>query len=166
ARPRARPVRHDSTRQLRRARGDDGSHGAADRAASRGHASRRDEDLARRRPAREPAADRAEAGPGGRSLVASDERARLLARVKGDSSLLTFPCELPIKVLGRNEAAFREAAIAIVRAHYGDEHRVAEQLSREGSYLSLTITVRAASREQIDAVYNDLVAAPQVMMVL
>ena len=86
--------------------------------------------------------------------------------MKGDSSVLAFPCELPIKVLGRNETAFREAAIAIVRAHYGDEHRVAEQLSREGSYLSLTITVRAASRAQIDAFYNELVAAPQILMVL
>lgn len=86
--------------------------------------------------------------------------------MSADSSLLTFPCELPIKVLGRNEAAFREAAIAIVRSHYGEDHRVAEQRSREGAYLSLTITVRAASREQIDAVYNDLVAAPQILMVL
>jgi hypothetical protein len=86
--------------------------------------------------------------------------------VSGDSSLLEFPCELPIKVLGRNESAFRAAAIAIVRAHYGEEHRVAEQLSREGVYLSLTITVRAASREQVDAVYHDLVAAPQILMVL
>jgi putative lipoic acid-binding regulatory protein len=86
--------------------------------------------------------------------------------VSGDSSLLVFPCELPIKVLGRNEAAFRHAALAVVRAHYGAEHRVAEQLSREGSYLSLTITVRAASREQIDAVYSDLVATPEILMVL
>ncbi len=86
--------------------------------------------------------------------------------MRNDSSPLTFPCELPIKVLGRNEAAFRDAAIAIVRAHYGDAHRVAEQLSREGAYLSLTITVPAASREQIDAVYLDLVAAPQILLVL
>ena len=86
--------------------------------------------------------------------------------MSAESSLLTFPCDLPIKVLGRNEAAFRDAAIAIVSAHYGAQHRVAEQLSREGAYLSLTITVRAASREQVDAVYNDLVAAPQILMVL
>ena len=65
-----------------------------------------------------------------------------------DSSLLVFPCELPIKVLGRNEAAFRDAALAIVRAHYGEEHRVAEQQSREGAYLSLTITVRAHDRNR------------------
>jgi putative lipoic acid-binding regulatory protein len=86
--------------------------------------------------------------------------------VSRDSSLLVFPCELPIKVLGRNEPAFRAAAMAIVRAHYGEQHRVTEQLSRENAYLSLTITVRAESREQIDAVYNDLVAAPQIMIVL
>jgi len=86
--------------------------------------------------------------------------------VTSDPSLLTFPCELPIKVLGRNEPAFREAAIAIVRAHYGAQHSVAEQLSRQGAYLSLTITVRASSREQVDAIYHDLVAEPQILMVL
>ena len=83
-----------------------------------------------------------------------------------DPSLLSFPCDLPIKVLGRNDSAFREAAITIVRAHYGTEHTVAEQLSRQGAYLSLTITVRAQSREQIDAVYRDLVGEPQILMVL
>ena len=45
-----------------------------------------------------------------------------------DLSLLTFPCDLPIKVLGRNEPEFRAAALAVVRAHYGDEHVVAEPL--------------------------------------
>ena len=83
-----------------------------------------------------------------------------------DTSLLSFPCDLPIKVLGRNEPAFREAALAIVRSHYGDAHRVSEQLSRQGAYLSLTITVRAATREQADAVYHDLVAEPLILMVL
>jgi putative lipoic acid-binding regulatory protein len=73
---------------------------------------------------------------------------------------------LPIKVLGRNDSAFREAAVAIVRAHYGAEHTIVEQLSRQGAYLSLTITVRAQSREEIDAVYRDLVGEPQIIMVL
>jgi putative lipoic acid-binding regulatory protein len=86
--------------------------------------------------------------------------------VTPDPSLLSFPCDLPIKVLGRNHPAFREAAIAIVRAHYGAEHTVAEQPSRQGAYLSLTITVRAQSREQIDAVYRDLVGEPQILLVL
>jgi putative lipoic acid-binding regulatory protein len=86
--------------------------------------------------------------------------------VTAENTLLTFPCDLPIKVLGRNDSAFRATAIAIVRAHYGDEHRVVEQLSRQGAYLSLTITVRAETREQVDAVYQDLVADPLIVMVL
>jgi uncharacterized protein len=86
--------------------------------------------------------------------------------VTSEPSLLTFPCDLPIKVLGRNDPAFRATALRIVRAHYGEAHSVAEQLSRQGAYLSLTITVRAATREQVDAVYHDLVAEPLILMVL
>jgi putative lipoic acid-binding regulatory protein len=85
---------------------------------------------------------------------------------ESNESPLQFPCELPIKVFGRNEEGFRDAALAIVRAHYGSEHRVAEQQSKQGSYLSLTITVRAESRAQIDAIYQDLVASEQILMVL
>jgi uncharacterized protein len=79
---------------------------------------------------------------------------------------LSFPCDLPIKVFGRNNDTFRTAALAIVRARYGDAHRVSEQVSRQGSYLSLTITVRAESRDEIDAVYHALVASEHVLMVL
>jgi putative lipoic acid-binding regulatory protein len=81
-------------------------------------------------------------------------------------SLLTFPCDLPIKVFGRNESEFRAAALAIVRAHYGAEHSVTEQESKQGKYVSLTITVHAQSRAQVDAVYHDLVASEQILMVL
>lgn len=83
-----------------------------------------------------------------------------------DSTLLTFPCELPIKVFGRNVARFRDAALAIVRARYGEVPRVTEHASREGSYLALTITVCATSRAEIDAVYEALCASDDVLMVL
>jgi hypothetical protein len=83
-----------------------------------------------------------------------------------EPSLLTFPCDLPIKVFGRNDPSFRDATIAIVRAHYGDEFTVAEQPSAQDTYLSFTITVRAENREQVDAVYHDLVASDQILMVL
>ena len=82
-----------------------------------------------------------------------------------DDTLLTFPCDLPIKIFGRNEPAFRDAALAIVRAHY-PAHTVAEQPSRKGNYLSLTVTVHADSREQVDALYAALVASDDVLIVL
>ena len=81
-------------------------------------------------------------------------------------SLLEFPSDIPIKVFGRNEPEFRHAVLAIVEVHYGAAYSVAEQQSKQGSYASLTITVRAESRAQIDAVYKDLVAHELVLMAL
>jgi putative lipoic acid-binding regulatory protein len=83
-----------------------------------------------------------------------------------DESLLAFPCDVPIKVFGRNEPAFRDAVLAIINAHYGSAYRLAEQRSKQGAYLSFTITVRVETRAEIDAVYQDLVAHEQVLMAL
>ncbi len=84
----------------------------------------------------------------------------------GRESLLEFPCDLPIKVFGRNDEGFRAAVIAIVEQHFGAAYSVAEQQSKQGSYLSLTVTVRAESRAQADAVYATLVAHELVLMAL
>lgn len=83
-------------------------------------------------------------------------------------SLLQFPCDLPVKVFGRNEAQFRRAALAIVERHFGTAgtENVSEQLSRRESYASLTIVVRAESREQIDALYRELSSSADILMVL
>lgn len=85
-----------------------------------------------------------------------------------EESLLRFPCDLPIKVFGRNGAAFREAAIAIVERHFGelDSADVSEQLSRRESYVSLTIVVHAESRAQVDALYRELTSSDDILMVL
>jgi hypothetical protein len=87
--------------------------------------------------------------------------------MSGESeSLLQFPTDVPIKVFGRNDSDFRGAVLAIVEAHYGAAYRLAEHHSKQGNYVSLTITVRAESRAQIDAVYQDLVASEQILMAL
>jgi putative lipoic acid-binding regulatory protein len=81
-------------------------------------------------------------------------------------SLFTFPCDVPIKAFGYNAAGFRAAAAAVVHAHFGNAFTISEQVSRNGKYLSLTITVRAQSRVQLDAVYHALVASDDILMVL
>jgi len=85
-----------------------------------------------------------------------------------EESVLSFPCDIPVKVLGRNADAFRTAATDIVRSHYRDlgEAQLAEQLSRNGSFLSITFIVRAQSRDQVDALYRDLSASDNILMVL
>lgn len=84
----------------------------------------------------------------------------------GGGSLLEFPCDVPIKVFGRNDPAFRAAAATVANAHYLGAHTITEQISRNGNYLSLTITVRAQSRAELDAIYHALVASSDILMVL
>jgi uncharacterized protein len=83
-----------------------------------------------------------------------------------DESLLKFPTDLPVKVFGRNDAEFRAAVIEIVEKHYGKAYTLAELPSKQSAYLSLTITVRAESRAQVDALYQDFVANERILMAL
>jgi putative lipoic acid-binding regulatory protein len=85
-----------------------------------------------------------------------------------EQSLLAFPCELPVKVMGRTQAGYAQAVIEVVMRHAADfdPASVSARLSRQGTYLSLTLTVRAVSREQMDALYRELCDHPMVTMVL
>jgi uncharacterized protein len=83
-------------------------------------------------------------------------------------SPLKFPCSFPIKVMGRHEADFEALVISMVSGHVGEipPDRVRTRASSSGRYLSVTVTVIAESREQLDNVYRTLTAAEQVLFVL
>lgn len=85
-----------------------------------------------------------------------------------DESLLSFPCELPVKVLGRNAPTFRDEARSIVRKHYAEigEEAISVQHSRNETYLAMTFIVSAQSREEVDALYRELTASDEILMVL
>ena len=84
------------------------------------------------------------------------------------SSLIEYPCDFPIKVMGKTQAGVAQAILALVKRHAPDfdETTVGMRPSREGKYLSLTFTIRATSREQLDAIYTDLSDHPMVNMAL
>ena len=88
--------------------------------------------------------------------------------VVADDSPLAFPCEFPIKVMGRKQPRFVQAVTGIVRKHAPefDAATVEMRPSRQGKYLSVTCVVRATSREQLDALYQELCDHPDVVMVL
>jgi putative lipoic acid-binding regulatory protein len=78
---------------------------------------------------------------------------------------LQFPCSFPIKVMGRNGAAFTETIADIFQRHAGGgEISTVGRLSKGGKYLSLTVTLTATSREQLDALYRELNAHELVLM--
>ncbi|RMG31318.1 MAG: DUF493 domain-containing protein [Gammaproteobacteria bacterium] len=81
---------------------------------------------------------------------------------------LQFPCDFPIKVMGRASSSFELKVVEIVRRHVPDlgEGAVRSRLSREGKFVSITVTIRARSREQLDALYRELTADEDILMVL
>jgi putative lipoic acid-binding regulatory protein len=83
-------------------------------------------------------------------------------------SLLKFPCSFPIKVVGRHEPGFEALVLALVRAHVGEirAEQVRRRASATGRFLSLTVTVDAQSREQLDDLYRTLTSTEQVLFVL
>jgi len=85
-----------------------------------------------------------------------------------ETSLLEYPCDFPIKILGHTQAGFAQAILEIVRRHVPDFDSGSIELraSRRRKYLSVTCTVRAASREQLDGLYRELCDHPMVVMVL
>lgn len=83
-------------------------------------------------------------------------------------SLLEFPCEFPIKMMGRDEREFRDAALQVIERHAGpvDEQAVRVSSSRQGNFLSITVTITATSQEQLDNIYRDLSADQQILVAL
>ena len=81
-------------------------------------------------------------------------------------TLLEFPCRFPIKVMGRDTPEFRPDVLAIITQHAGEilEDDVRTQPSSKGSFVSLTVTITAESRQQLDDVYLALQADEHVMM--
>ena len=90
------------------------------------------------------------------------------APIAAQVSLLEFPCSFPIKIMGRTQDGFAQAIAEVVARHAPDfdAGTLEMRTSSAGNYLSLTATVNATSREQLDDLYRDLVAHPMVAMVL
>jgi putative lipoic acid-binding regulatory protein len=83
-------------------------------------------------------------------------------------SLIEYPCDFPIKILGHMQDGFAQAVLDVVRRHAPefDAASVDMKTSKKGKYLSMTCQIRATSREQLDALYQELCDHPMVVMVL
>lgn len=81
---------------------------------------------------------------------------------------LTFPTEFPIKIMGRRVDGFAQAIVDVVRIHAPDfdASTLEMRTSKDGNYLSVTATINATSREQLDNLYRALTSHPLVKIVL
>lgn len=83
-------------------------------------------------------------------------------------NLLEFPVDFPIKVMGRRDDGFAQAIVALVSAQVPDfdPSTIELRASSGGAWLSVTVVVRASSREQLQSLYRELSAHPMVRIVL
>jgi uncharacterized protein len=83
-------------------------------------------------------------------------------------TLFEFPCDFPLKIMGRPTDDFRSLVVGIITRHAGDvdASRIEERPSRDGNYLGLTYTIRATSKAQLDNLYRELTSCEHVLIVL
>jgi putative lipoic acid-binding regulatory protein len=84
------------------------------------------------------------------------------------ASLLEFPCDFPLKVMGAAVDGFAQTIATVVLQHAPDFDPATIEMrpSRAGNYLSLTCTIRATSQIQLDDLYRVLSSHPMVKVAL
>ncbi len=85
-----------------------------------------------------------------------------------EQSLIEYPSQFPIKVMGAHVEGFVEAITHVARQFDPgfDASTIEQRPSKGGNYLGLTLTFTATSREQLDEVYRTLTTHPMVKVVL
>jgi putative lipoic acid-binding regulatory protein len=84
------------------------------------------------------------------------------------ASLIEYPSDFPIKIMGAMHDDFAQTMVELVILHDPEFHagKMEMRPSSKGTYLALTVTVRATSREQLDNLYRALSSHPMVKVVL
>lgn len=83
-------------------------------------------------------------------------------------TLFEFPCNFPVKAMGHSGVDLEITVQAIIGRHvpakYQKEFKTIK--SSNGRYISVTATIVAQSRGQLDAIYMDLSEHPDVLYAL
>ena len=81
---------------------------------------------------------------------------------------IEFPCDYPIKVLGRAVPEFEATVLAVFERHAPgfEEERIVWKTSSKGTFNSVTITITATGEPQLKALHEDLVDTGLVQMVI
>jgi len=83
-------------------------------------------------------------------------------------TLLEFPCKFPVKAMGLGKDGFEALVTSIILNHaeiFAGE-RISSVSSGSGKYLSVTVTIEAHSKTQLDRIYQDLTDCEHVLVAL
>ena len=85
-----------------------------------------------------------------------------------EETLFEFPCQFPIKAMGKADVELDLIVIEIVRRHAPDlaENAMTSRPSKDGNFMAITVIIEASSKKQLDAIYQELTDHPHVLMAL
>ncbi len=88
--------------------------------------------------------------------------------IKANETLIEFPCNFPIKVMGEAHIDFSSEIINTIQQILPsfNASQVEMRGSSGGKYISLTCTVHVTSKPQLDDIYRALSAHPMMKFVL
>lgn len=83
-------------------------------------------------------------------------------------TIIEFPCDFPVKIMGVNSEVFLDEIKKIVLQHFPDFNlsHLKHKLSNRNNYLAITVTIHAINQEMLDLFYQDLTMHPDIKMVL
>ncbi len=81
---------------------------------------------------------------------------------------ITFPCQYPIKIMGRNVDNFEEIVMPILEKSSPGfrQDSVKRKLSRQGNFISISVMLIATGKPQLEQLHRDLKATGLVSLVL
>jgi len=85
-----------------------------------------------------------------------------------EESLIDFPCDFPIKVMGAAIPEFHTRITDIATKHdtHFDPNETKIKNSKTGKYVSLTLNIHAVDKPQLDALYQELTSCELVLWAL
>jgi len=85
-----------------------------------------------------------------------------------NEEILDFPCQFPIKAMGKADSDFDALVVEIIRKHTPNlsDFAVKKRLSSSGRFVSVTVTIEAYNKEQLDKIYMELTANEKILVAL
>lgn len=85
-----------------------------------------------------------------------------------NTTLIEFPCNFPVKIIGTNSSSFFDDIKAIVHEHFPniEDHCISQNMSQKSNFLAITVTVFVKDQEMLDNFYRELTKHPDIKMVL
>lgn len=85
-----------------------------------------------------------------------------------EETLLKFPCQFPIKIMGKADIEFDLLVLEIIQQHTTAPEKTVlkSRPSKNGKYLAVTVHIEATSKEQLDRIYQQLSSHPLILVAL